>query len=325
MKRLIPVFVLALLMGVVGVTHVSAQNRGQTQKARKRMKKQKRYENKVKDGGAQTPSWYKLDNDGDGVPNGRDKCVNTPKGETVTSFGCPPDSDGDGIYDYEDECPSEKGPRKNNGCPWGDLDGDGITDNVDDCPATPGIPKFNGCPDTDGDGIKDKDDRCPNEKGPFATKGCPIRVGDSDKDGLPDNEDDCPLTPGPKSNKGCPEIKPEEKKAIEEAFKNLLFESGKDVIMESSFNSLNKLASVLINQPHAQLSLEGHTDNVGDNEANLKLSQDRAASVKRYLQNKGSRNKIETAGYGETRPVATNETSEGRQKNRRVEMKLTFE
>lgn len=303
----------------------NAQNREKTKKAYKKMKKNKKYVGKVENGGALVPSWYHLDNDGDGVPNGRDKCPQTPEGQEVTTFGCPPDTDGDGVYDYLDECPNEKGPAKNNGCPWGDLDGDGIPDHEDDCPTKAGLAKFYGCPDTDGDGIPDKDDKCPTEKGPLATRGCPVRVGDSDGDGLPDNEDNCPRSPGPKSNKGCPEIKPEEKAAIDEAFKNLLFESGKDVIMQSSFKSLDKLASVLINNPHAQLSLEGHTDNVGDNDKNFKLSQDRAASVKRYLVNKGARNKIDTEGFGETKPVQTNETPEGRTQNRRVEMKLTFE
>ncbi len=320
------VWTMVVLVGMTGtIQHANAQNRKKTEAARKRMKKQKRFENKVEEGGALVPSWYSLDNDGDGVRNGRDKCVDTPEGQEVTTFGCPPDADRDGIYDHEDECPTEYGPRKNNGCPWGDIDGDGVTDNKDDCPTVPGIAKFYGCPDTDGDGIPDKDDRCPEEKGSLATKGCPVRVGDSDGDGLADNVDNCPLTPGPKSNKGCPEIKPEEKAALEQAFKNLLFETGKDVIMESSYESLSKLASVLINNPHGQLSLEGHTDNVGDNEANLKLSQDRAASVKRYLERKGARNKIKTAGFGETKPVSGNETPEGRAKNRRVEMDLTFE
>ncbi|MBI3235304.1 MAG: OmpA family protein, partial [Bacteroidetes bacterium] len=64
-------------------------------------------------------------------------------------------------------------------------------------------------------------------------------------------------------------------------------------------------------------------DNIGSKAANLKLSKERAESVKRYLISKGVKNKINATGYGDTRPVAENDTEEGRQKNRRVELKIT--
>jgi hypothetical protein len=149
--------------------------------------------------------YYTYDDDGDGVPNYRDKCVNTPKGEKVTPFGCPYDFDFDGVFDYEDNCDSIKGPRSNMGCPIVNLD-------------------------TDKDLILDVDDLCPD-------------------------------VPGIKKNRGCPEIKEEDSKALKAAFDNLLFETGKDIIRESSFESLNLLATVLVNNPKYKLHLEGHTDN----------------------------------------------------------------
>jgi OOP family OmpA-OmpF porin len=271
-------------------------------------------------------AWKDKDSDGDGVPDGRDKCIHTPKGEPVTTFGCPYDVDFDGVYDYEDQCKNEPGPRENKGCPWGDRDNDGIMDNKDDCPDVPGIAQFRGCPDSDGDGIQDKEDQCPHEKGILAYKGCPPPFIDTDGDGVSDYDDLCMRTPGVKSNKGCPEIKPEEKKALEEAFKNLLFETNSDVIISSSYNSLNKLASVMVNNPKSKLHLEGHTDNVGDDDSNMDLSKRRAESVKRYLGTKGvNPSRITTAGYGETRPVDTNDTEAGRQANRRVEMNIMYE
>jgi outer membrane protein OmpA-like peptidoglycan-associated protein len=244
--------------------------------------------------------YYNYDDDGDGVPNGRDKCPNTPKSEKVTPFGCPYDTDFDGMYDYEDKCPTEPGPKENFGCPWGDKDNDGVKDNIDKCPDVPGVIRYAGCPvppkkDSDGDGVFDEDDMCVD-------------------------------VPGIMANRGCPEIKPEEKAALKKAFENLLFETGKDVIKPSSYNSLNDLAKVLVNNPKALLYLEGHTDNVGEDDANLTLSQNRAASVKRYLAQRGvGEDRITTDGYGEIRPVADNDTEKGRALNRRVAMVIRYE
>ncbi|MFN3405731.1 MAG: OmpA family protein [Cytophagaceae bacterium] len=315
MKKLY--FILPLL-AILLYFPLQAQNPKQTKKRVKAAKK-----NKDKKRDPYQIDWHDKDSDGDGVPDGRDKCLHTPKGEPVTPFGCPYDVDFDGVYDYEDECKDQPGPKENKGCPWGDRDGDGITDNKDDCPDTPGLAKFRGCPDTDGDGIQDKDDNCPKERGTAQYKGCPPPFIDTDGDGVSDYDDLCMRVPGLKSNKGCPEVKPEEKKALEEAFKNLLFETNSDVIVSSSFESLNKLASVLINNPKNKIHLEGHTDNVGDDNANMDLSQRRAESVKNYLVKRGVQaDRISTAGFGETRPVATNDTDEGRHKNRRVEMNI---
>jgi outer membrane protein OmpA-like peptidoglycan-associated protein len=139
------------------------------------------------------------DSDGDGVPNGRDKCPNTPSGVAVNPDGCPPDSDGDGVPDYLDKCPgTPKGITVSaNGCPV-DSDGDGVPDSLDKCPNTPkGVQVgLDGCPlDSDGDGVADYLDKCPGTpRGtPVNADGCPFT--DSDGDGIPDYLDKCPNTP----------------------------------------------------------------------------------------------------------------------------------
>ena len=144
------------------------------------------------------------DKDKDGIVDEKDRCP-TVKGPRENQ-GCPwPDTDGDGLTDNIDKCPKVKGPKENKGCPWPDTDGDGLTDNIDKCPKVKGPEANKGCPwpDTDGDGLTDNIDKCPKVKGPKENKGCPWP--DTDKDGLTDNIDKCPKKAGPKENKGCPD------------------------------------------------------------------------------------------------------------------------
>ena len=106
----------------------------------------------------------------------------------------------------------------------------------------------------------------------------------------------------------------------------MLFETGKDVIMPSSYQALNELASIMNKNTASKLHLEGHTDNVGNDANNMDLSDRRAKAVRAYLGAKGiSTERITAVGYGETRPKTTNVTVEGRQKNRRVEMNIAYE
>jgi outer membrane protein OmpA-like peptidoglycan-associated protein len=292
------------------------------------------------------------DRDADGVSDKLDKCPDTP-GPWAT-MGCP-DRDGDGIIDSEDACPDVFGLKQFNGCPdkdddgipdkddlcpdvpglaqfngCPDTDGDGIPDPQDSCITVPGLPEFHGCPDTDGDGIPDPQDSCITEKGPIEFHGCP----DTDGDGLIDKLDSCPLVKGPISNKGCPvvekkaepvkvELTKEEEEVINKVFKNLEFETAKATIRESSFPSLDELAKLLVKKQNFKLLIDGHTDNVGGAAYNMKLSQNRANSVKTYLVNKGiDASRITAKGYGMTKPIASNKTKEGRQKNRRVEFTI---
>jgi len=261
------------------------------------------------------------DTDGDGIPDPKDEC---PTVAGLAQFkGCP-DTDGDGITDAEDACPDAAGPIENNGCP--DTDGDGIFDFLDACPTVAGPRENNGCPwpDTDGDGILDKDDKCPYLAGPIKNDGCPYQ--DTDNDGVLDKDDDCPNTPGPVENKGCPVIEKEEQEIINTAFENLEFETGKDVIKQSSIPSLTALAEVLKKKDKWKLQLSGHTDNVGNDQANMVLSKKRSEAVKAFMISQGiDASRVNALYFGETMPIATNDTAEGRQRNRRVEMTIIFE
>lgn len=269
------------------------------------------------------------DRDKDKVPDVRDDCPDVPG--LIDLKGCP-DRDHDGIADYLDRCPDIPGLKQFNGCP--DSDNDGVVDSLDNCPTTPGLIEFLGCPDTDGDSIPDPEDSCVTVKGQRIFNGCP----DTDNDGVMDSQDSCVLVPGPTSNNGCPIIKKEvivpkepvkavltvqEQEVINKVFKNLEFETGKAVIRSSSFSSLDELAALMKKKPTFRLLIEGHTDNVGSDASNLKLSQRRAEAVKKYLSDKGiDAARIVSKGYGEMSPVADNKTAEGRQRNRRVEFTI---
>lgn len=211
----------------------------------------------------------------------------------------------------------EKAPQQE------DRDGDGVPDDVDACPDTPGMKEMMGCPDSDGDGIPDSYDNCPNEAGSRDLGGCP----DTDGDGIADKDDKCPNEAGPKSNEGCPEKKeveltPRELQILEIA-KYVHFESGTAIIENTSFSNLDLVAEVMKEHPNDVLSLDGHTDNVGDAEANLELGRQRAESVKAYLIAKGvPADNITTMSSGEEKPIADNNTEEGKALNRRVEMKI---
>jgi OOP family OmpA-OmpF porin len=268
---------------------------------------------------------YKVDSDGDGVPDANDKCPSSPKGEKVTPFGCPFDKDNDGLYDSQDRCPDEAGPMANGGCPWGDRDSDGIRDNKDECPDAAGPISTRGCPDTDGDGLLDNEDDCPKDPGPALRRGCPEKPLDSDGDGVEDTDDKCPNKKGTKANQGCPDLSAADKAKIDKAFKNLLFETNKAIIKKTSYPSLNGLADVMLNNPGMSLLLEGHTDDVGNDDANMRLSEQRAQAVKTYLVGRGIPDGyIDAKGYGETQPKVPNTNAANRAKNRRVEMKPVY-
>lgn len=210
----------------------------------------------------------------------------------------------------------------------GDEDSDGVPNYLDKEAATPTGSRvdFTGVsiPDSDGDGLLDDVDNCPKEFGLLANGGCPVK--DSDGDGIFDDRDECPFIKGVAENKGCPKIEKEEQEIINTAFNNLEFEYAKAAILASSYKSLDALASLLIaHKQEWKLQISGHTDSVGKEEDNQTLSKERAEAVKKYLINKGvASEKIETMYLGSTKPLASNETEEGRQKNRRVELKITF-
>lgn len=253
------------------------------------------------------------DKDGDGVADKDDKCPDA-KG-TIATMGCP-DSDEDGIIDTEDKCPNERGGAATNGCP--DKDGDGVADKDDKCPDVAGVATNMGCPaDSDNDGTPDAEDRCPTIAGKI--KGCP----DTDNDGVVDIDDKCPTFVGTIANKGCPEVAPEDKKILESAVYGVQFETGKANLTKASYPVLNKVIEVLNRYPAYHLIISGHTDNVGTDDENMTLSENRAKSCFTYLINQGvSRDRVSYIGFGKTKPVADNNTAKGRAQNRRVEFEL---
>jgi len=229
------------------------------------------------------------------------------------------DRDGDGILDADDKCPDVPGLASLMGCP--DRDGDGIADGDDKCPDVAGLAKYEGCPipDTDADGINDEDDKCPTVKGFARYQGCPIP--DTDGDGVNDEEDKCPNRPGPASNMGCPVIAKEVIDKVNFAARNVFFATGSYKLLPKSFKSLNEVANLMKADESLMVDIDGHTDEVGTDESNQVLSDNRAGAVKEYLIKQGVEEaRLKSAGFGEAKPVADNKTAAGRAKNRRTEM-----
>lgn len=259
------------------------------------------------------------DTDGDGIYDKDDAC---PEVAGLPAFNGCPDSDGDGIEDSKDACPNEAGPAEFNGCP--DADGDGVPDKDDACPTVPGLKELAGCPDADGDGIADKDDACPNEAGPRENKGCPWP--DKDGDGVLDKDDQCPDVPGTVALKGCPEVTEAVQKALNEYAKTILFDTGKSSIKSESAKVLGDIIAILKEYKTAKFRIEGHTDSVGSDKTNQALSNARALAVKDYLvQNGIDEFRLSAEGFGESKPIAPNNTAKGRTQNRRVEINLVRE
>jgi len=250
-----------------------------------------------------------LDADGDGILDAVDKCPTNPedKDRFEDEDGCPdPDNDGDGILDASDRCPMDPedkdGYQDQDGCPDLDNDGDGFNDPDDKCPDAAedkdGFEDEDGCPDDDNDKdrIKDADDKCPNE--------AEVYNGKDDEDGCPDET-----------------LAKVEKGKIIIADK-IYFDTGKATIKPASFPVLEAVAGILKANPEIKkVAIEGHTDDVGADARNMKLSDDRAKSVMAWLTSTGgiAADRLTAQGFGETRPAVEGKTKEAREANRRVE------
>jgi outer membrane protein OmpA-like peptidoglycan-associated protein len=263
------------------------------------------------------------DTDKDGVLDPDDRCPQVAG--DVALQGCP-DADKDGIEDAADKCPKVFGVAQFQGCP--DTDKDGLQDSEDKCPTEAGPKERQGCPvkDADNDGILDEQDSCPNEAGIAELKGCPAK--DTDGDTVADHVDNCPSEAGPTDNQGCP-AKQKQMVAIQqgriEIKDTVYFNTAKATIQARSFKLLDQVAKVLKEHPELEkIWIEGHTDNEGKPDANLKLSQRRAEAVRNYLIKKGVEpQRLEAKGFGQERPIADNKTAKGRATNRRVEFLTT--
>lgn len=240
---------------------------------------------------------------------------------------CWKDQDGDGIPDRVDQClalaEDLDGFQDEDGCPDPDNDGDGVPDLRDDCPLEAGTAAFRGCPpkDSDGDGLNDDVDACPNEPGSLVNRGCPYQ--DRDGDGVEDASDQCPDVAGDPGNHGCPYQRIQVTETQIELKEKVFFKTGKAEILPVSFPLLEEIAQALRDHPAIRVRIEGHTDSVGSDRANLRLSQARAESVRRFLISRGvEATRLVAVGRGEEVPLDDNSTEAGRAINRRVEFHI---
>jgi len=243
------------------------------------------------------------DTDKDGIFDSLDKCPDTPANVKVNSSGCPIDSDNDSVYDYADNCPDTPDGVSvgKNGCPF-DSDGDGIFDYLDKCPDT----KTGITIDETGCEYKEYTQKIEEKQKPVI-----INVVDKDNDGIPDDIDLCKETPkGAKITKqGCWDIV------------NILFDFNKWDIKQFYFNALEEIKRVMKLNPNLVINLIGHTDAIGSDNYNKILSKKRSKATRDYLIKLGIKpERIIPLGFGESMPVDSNDTEEGRRKNRRVEI-----
>ena len=260
----------------------------------------------------------KMDSDGDGLND------NQEISKTLTDPN-KADSDGDGLKDGEEIDKYKTNPLK------ADSDGDGLKDGDE-------VAKYKTNPlktDSDGDGLSDGDEVQKYSCDPLKT--------DSDGDGLNDfaevtqyktnpgksDTDGGTITDGVEVDRGTNPLDWKDDLPKEEQIKGpvgaeiimegILFDTGSSRIKKSSEIVLDKVAQTMIENPDIVVEIQGHTDNVGARTSNLKLSQARADAVAKYLVTKGvAAVRMTTKGMGPDSPVASNDTAEGRQQNRRI-------
>ncbi len=292
------------------------------------------------------------DRDRDGVADKDDACPDTA-GE-VAYNGCP-DRDGDGIIDSKDDCPDNKGTIAFNGCP--DSDGDGIADKYDSCPNERGSKADKGCPPppppapvveqtsvnsstssstsqktvVTNDGLEISPDAV--VVGTFVDNASVVKATDiyenSGRVVVSQGTSEIPSNAVYKgdinsgSSTSSTSISSEDTAVFDEALYGIEFETGSAVIKSSSYGILNRVSSVMSRRSGFNFEISGHTDNVGGEDANLRLSQARAQSVYAYLVKKGiAGSRLTARGYGSTNPVADNGSAAGRSKNRRVQFNV---
>ncbi len=238
------------------------------------------------------------DSDGDGVGDQRDTCPGTLALIKVDSKGCVADGDQDGVADYRDFCPQTVAGAV--------VDGRGCVT------------------DQDGDGVDNPRDQCADTPLGLAvnSQGCPARDRDSDRDGdgdgVVDQKDQCPETPQnyQVDNRGCSSLTDQKHQiALQVRFK-----SGRAEIDDAYVAEIAKVADFMQRFSETNVIFEGHTDSLGDAQGNLSLSAARAASVAKYLQEHYQIDaaRIASKGYGESQPIADNNSYSGRSQNRRV-------
>jgi outer membrane protein OmpA-like peptidoglycan-associated protein len=289
------------------------------------------------------PGKFSGDRDNDNITGKKDKCPDQP--EDIDGFededGCPDlDNDADGIPDLKDRCPliaeDNDGFEDSDGCPDLDNDNDGVPDTTDKCPDQPeDIDEYedeDGCPDldNDADGIPDLKDRCPAEAedrdGYEDSDGCMDL--DNDADGIPDSLDKCPNEKETVNNyhdqDGCSDVKPKEIRIGRTIMGGVRFIPGTSMWTPESENELANLVRSLKAFPKVLIEIHGHTDSFGSRLANKTLSEKMAKSVMDYMVDKDvPADRMSIKGFGEEKPIAPNNTAEGRNRNRRIEIYRT--
>ena len=287
-----------------------------------------------------------LDSDKDGILYFDDLCPDEPEdidGVEDTDGCIEPDDDFDGILDVDDKCPLEPedkdGFEDDDGCVDLDNDGDGIYDTQDKCVDIPedkdGFQDDDGCPDLDHDGDKilNDQDLCPEQPEDFDDfedqDGCPDT--DNDQDGIPDAKDQCPFKKETYNENadedGCPDKRLRKVVITSTEIKiphKILFKRNKSNIKKKSKKILNKVVKALKRHPEVLLvMIEGHTDQTGSTAYNMKLSQERADTVRTFLTRKGiAKSRLQTHGFGATRIIDMRKTEKAAKRNRRVQFKV---
>lgn len=205
-----------------------------------------------------------------------------------------------------------------------DSDGDGVPDSRDQCPGTPAgaTVDSNGCePDSDRDGVADSRDQCPDTPrgAEVNSRGCEL---DSDNDGVVNSQDQCPNTSAGAEvdATGCEGVT----ETIQTFTIEVQFPTNSSVIGNTYDSEIRRVADFLKNNPGTYVEIAGHSDSRGADEYNRFLSQRRAEAVAGRLTGPlgVAASRVNARGYGETQPVASNATEEGRAANRRVEARI---
>lgn len=236
------------------------------------------------------------------------RCVPNASDQPPPHDAHEPDSDHDGVSDALDTCPHESEDRDSHldsdGCPDLDNDSDGVLDAADRCRDQP--------EDLDGDSDLD---------------GCPDLAADRDGDGVQDSVDACPDLAGSLASKGCLRGKYRGVDITPEALRltdAIVFDGDTATLSADAHAILDTVGQALRDYPNIKLEVQGHTDSRGDTGPNRKLSQAQADAVVEYLLGRGiTSGRLTSIGYGETRPIESNRTSQGRAINRRIELVRT--
>lgn len=280
------------------------------------------------------------DSDKDGISDTEDTCPDIAG--PVASQGCPSDSDGDGVGDAIDQCPQTAGQVSLDGCTPDSQPGDVTRDNGNKSPITDesaasdntgnGVVSHNvktiNTEDEDGDGVQGESDKCPEQFGNAADEGCPP---DTDNDGIPDIDDRCPTVAGTADTEGClatdhsgrSKLDTLDQQILDKAVAGVAFDSNSATLTPDSRDLLTDVAGLLQKYPTATLEIRGHTDASGVADNNMQLSMARARSAAAYIVSVGiDVSRLRAFGYGESQPIADNNSPEGRRTNRRVEFEL---